>query len=287
VALALGGCASPLPGSKPPTILSPTPVGPPLTFGGRVLGLLDDQTVPDATVRIDLSQTLPCQREALGWQAWDADVAPNGTWGPVTIPRPNSNDVAFFLHANAPGYAERIVFIGAAQARGDIRNLTLALEPAVAVKGTAPAGTLLALAAPPFPRIQRADANGSFDFENAPATLTTLVAAFSPPLVENVQAPATLALAPQNGTAWTLEGRVVDESGTALPADVVAWNGTRLVGVARDAPPDGAFALPLPPHAADLRVDARTEDGHYGGTLALPLQGPPGTSVTITLRALC
>ena len=45
--------------------------------------------------------------------------------------------------------------------------------------------------------------------------------------------------------------------------------------------------MPLDPSAASLRLEARTSDDHYGGTLALRVDGPPALRETIVLAALC
>jgi hypothetical protein len=71
-----------------------------------------------------------------------------------------------------------------------------------------------------------------------------------------------------------------------MSGDVVAWNGTRLASVAR-AGENGIFVLPLRGEPMELRVQARTADGHYGATSAYALEGPPGVRLSMIMRALC
>lgn len=268
-----------------PTPTEPAPVGPPLRFGGRLVDAATGALLENATVRVDLAQTLPCMRQGVGWRSWDVVVA-NGTFGPLEVPRPRSDDVAFFLHAYAEGYSENATFIGPAQARGDLGNLTVRLHPDASVSGRAPPGTLLALDAAPFPRVAVADANGTWAFPHARAADAWLVAAVDAPLRALVRAPAELDVAPAEARGWTLEGVVKSPAGAPLAADVVAWNGTQLWSVAR-ASDAGAFAMPLPPEPASLRVEARTADGRYGGVLALDIKGPPALRETVLTRELC
>jgi hypothetical protein len=291
LALLIAGCALPgrdrplLGGS--PTILSPTPAGPPLSFGGEVRDVTDGKPPAAAAVRIDLSQVLPCKREGIVWSSWSADVdAATGRWGPVVVPRPNSNDVAFFVHADAPGYDDHATFVGPTEARGDVGNLTAPLNPTVTLNGTAPPGTVLAVAADPSPLVVLADPNGTFRFVGAPAVEAPFVAALSIPFATRVHAPQTLVLHATNGTGWALEARLRTAQGQPLAGDVAAWNGTQLASAAR-AGLDGAFTLPLAPRGQTLQIDARTSDGRYAGTLALEVQGPPGATQTVTMQPLC
>lgn len=290
---ALSGCVLPWdgdPGDAPPDITQPTggpppPVGPPLRFGGTLVDAVSGALLADATVRVDLSQALPCGNQGIGWSSWHPPAA-NGTWGPLEVPRPRSDDVAFFVHAMAEGYTTNDTFIGAAQARGDIRNMTLVLHPRAAVEGVAPPGTLVALDAPPFPRVAHANASGAFRFPGARVVDASLVAATDDPHREVVAAPANVTVPQAQARGWLLEGIVKGPTGAGIAADVVAWNGTRLWSVARsnDA---GAFAMPLTAAPAALRIEARTSDGHYGGVLSLAIQGPPALRETILAKALC
>lgn len=289
VALLVAGCTGG-PGDGGGLVTGPTPTepahtGPPLRFGGRLVDAATGEALLNATVRLDLAQTQPCMRQGVGWRSWDIPVS-NGTFGPLEVPRPRSDDVAFFLHAYAEGHAENATFIGPAQARGDIGNLTVRLHPEASVSGRAPPGTLVALDAPPFPRVTLADANGTWAFPHARAAKAWLVAAVDVPLRALVRPPAEMDVAPSVARGWTLEGAVKSPTGAPLAADVVAWNGTALWSVARSSDA-GSFTMPLPPEPSELRVEARTLDGHYGGVLVLDLKGPPALRETLLTRALC
>lgn len=288
-ALLLAGCfrdagddAGPVSPSAP---TGPGSSGPPLRFGGRLVDAATGEALAAATVRLDLAQTLPCMRQGVGWRSWEIPVA-NGTFGPLEVPRPRSDDVAFFLHAYADGHSENATFIGPTEARGDIGNLTVRLHPDASVSGRAPPGTLLALDAPGFPRVAVADANGTFRFAHARVADAAFVGAVDVPLRTTVRAPAEVDVAPSEARGWTLEGAVRSPTGAPLAADVVAWNGTTLWSVAR-ASDAGAFAMPLPPEPAQLRIEARTADGHHGGVLTLDVRGPPALKETILARELC
>jgi len=285
--LLLAGCATPAP-FEPDVATTPhrpTPIGPPLRFGGIVKDAVTLEPVAHAAVRLDLAQTLPCGRQGVGWTSWQPPQA-NGTFGPLEVARPRSDDVAFFLHARADGYAPNATFIGPAQARGDLGNMTVLLHPDAAIEGRAPPGTLLALDAPPFPRVALADANGTFRFPQARAADATLVAATDVPFVTTVRPPAQVEVERDAARGWTLEGVVKGPTGAPVAADVVAWNGTRLESVARSGA-SGAFAMPLPPRPAELRIEARTADNSYGGVLTLDLKGPPALRETVLVKPLC
>ena len=271
------------PSSTPPPG-TPEPAAPPLRFGGRVVDVLTREVPANVTVRIDLAQELPCGRPGIGWASWEAPVE-NGTWGPVEVPRPRSDEVAFFLRASAPGYTTNDTMIGPAQARGDIGNLTLQLHPDAAIQGRAPPGTLLALDAPPFPRVVVADANGSYAFPRARVVEAAFVAAVDTPFRARVAAPAEVDVAAA-GRGWTLEGSVRGPTGAPLAADIVAWNGAELWSVARSSE-TGAFTMPLAPEPAELRLHARTSDGRFGGVLRLEVNGPPALRETLPTQPLC
>lgn len=288
VALLLAGCSTPAgeDGILRPTLPTPpSPVGPPLVFGGTVRDAASGDIVTAASVRIDLAQALPCGRQGVGWSSWEPPQA-NGTFGPLEVPRPRSDDVAFFLHAKAQGYTANATFIGPQQARGDLRNLTVLLHPDASVAGSAPAGTLLALDAPGFPRVTVAAANGTFAFPAARVAPAKLVAGTDVPYETRVTPPARVDVPEVEARGWTLEGSVKGPSGAPVAADVVAWNGTELVSVAR-AGASGVFTLPLAPKPQTLRVEARTSDNHLGGVLQLDVQGPPALRETVLAKPLC
>ena len=291
LALALGGCLGfgdpdePLLPDTERLPMTPTPAGPPLVFGGTLVDARTGAPLTNATVRIDLAQVQPCSRQGIGWTSWDAPVD-GARFGPIEIARPRSDDVAFFLHARAPGYAENATMIGPAEARGDIRNLTLVMHPDAAIAGRAPPGTLVALDAPVFPRLALADAEGVFRFPSARVVEATLVADTPHPHRAVVAAPAELDIVDNGSRGWTLEGLVKGPSGAPLAADVVAFNGTTLVGVARSGE-SGTFSMPLPPEPMGVRVVARTADARYGATLVRDLDGPPALRETLLARALC
>lgn len=289
----LAGCAMPWVDAEPtgPTALPggttpPVPAGPPLAFGGLVLDARSGEPVAGADVRLDLGQVRPCRREGIVWNQWEAAAGPDGRFGPITVPRPRSDDVAFFLYVGSPRHSPESRFVGPKEASGDLGNLTFTLHETATVQGLAPPGTVLAMEATPFPRLTAADAEGRWTFDEARATPTQLVAATDPPSLATVAGNATLAFPDGNATGWVLEGLLRRESGAPLAADIVAWNGTRLVGAARAAE-NGVFVLPLPPASMEVRIEARTLDGTLGGTKVLALQGPPATRETLLVRALC
>ncbi|MFA5860993.1 MAG: hypothetical protein WDA16_04800 [Candidatus Thermoplasmatota archaeon] len=291
IAVLFAGCTLPWQGDGPatttgPTSVTPVPEGPPLVFGGNVRDIIDGHVPEGATVRIDLAQKQPCQREGIVWAAWPADASASGRFGPLEVPRPKSNDVAFFVHATAPGYNDKSLFIGAAEARGDLGNLTLDVTPTVTLRGTAPPGTVIALEDSPFPRLTVADAGGVFVIGGAPALEASFVAGTDVPFTDRVRAPQNITVPKSNGTGWQLEGRLVTTSGAPMAADIVAWNGTTLWSAAR-ASDSGVFVLPIAPQGVALRIEARTWDGHYGATLTQDVQGPPATRATLVMRALC
>lgn len=290
----LAGCAMPwvdddVPGGGVPptsTTVTPVPAGPPLTFGGVVTDARTGAPVAGAEVRLDLAQVRPCRQEGIVWTSWDDVTREDGRFGPLTVPRPRSDDVAFFLHVFAEGHSDDVTYFGAVEARRDIGNLSLAVHELANVTGTAAPGTLVALEWPGFPRVTVASADGAWRFENAQVTPAQLVAATDPPHRASVTAPATIDLPAGNASGWRLEGVVRRESGAPSAADLVAWNGTALVGVARAAE-NGVFVLQLPGEPLGLRIEARTEDGRFAGTRALDVAGPPAARETVLLRAAC
>lgn len=284
----ISGCATPAGEDgilRPGTPSAPTPIGPALVFGGVVRDALTNETIRDATVRIDLAQALPCGRQGIGWTSWEPPHD-NGSFGPLEVPRPRSDDVAFFLHAKAPGYSANATFIGPAQARGDLRNLTVILHPNATLEGTAPPGTLLALDAPIFPRVAVAGADGSFSFPNARVVAAKLVAGTDVPYETLVTPPARVDVPDVEARGWTLEGSVKGPTGAPIAADIVAWNGSALASVARTSA-SGAFALPLAPEPQTLRIEARTSDNQYGGVLQIEIKGPPALRETLLVKPLC
>lgn len=289
VTLASAGCLWGDTDTQPPTPTTTTPTapddGPPLVFGGRVRDALSGEPVADAQVRLDLAHVLPCRREGTIWTQYPVPIDEEGVFGPVEVPRPRSDDFAFFLHTTSPGHTEDVVLIAPYDAPPDIGNITVALHPATRVEGTAPSGTVIALDAPRFPRLAVANATGAFAFDDALTGERAYAAATATPQHGTLTPPATLAFE-ETPTGWRLEGVVKTTHGTGLAADVVAWNGTQLVSAAR-ASETGVFLLPLEPAPASLRLDARTSDGRYAGSLALDLNGPPGTRQTILMRELC
>lgn len=290
IALLAAGCTLPGAGQDdPPTpttqpVISPTPQGPPLAFGGFALDVLTKAPIEGALARLDLAQIRPCRVESIVWNAWDAKTDPSGRFDVQEVPRPRSNDVAFWVHVTADGYAESILFIGAEEARSDIGNLTFELHPQATLSGTAPAGTLVAIADRDFPRVVLS--NGSFAFPDAHVTPSSFVAATAPPFVAQARAPSSLEVPDEPGKTWYLEGRLMSESGSPMAGDVVAWNGTELASVGR-AGETGIFLLPLQPHAAELRIEARTSNGQYGSTSKFELEGPPGVRLSMIMRSLC
>lgn len=290
IVLLLAGCTR-FPGQEPEGPIDtglpppPTPAGPPLVFGGVVRDAATGALVPQAYVRLDLAQAQPCGRQGVGWTSWEPAQA-NGTWGPLEVPRPRSDDVAFFLHVLAEGYSENATFIGPTQARADISNLTVIIHPDASVEGSAPPGTLVALDAPGFPRVTLASANGTFVFPGARAANATLVAGTQTPYATLVRAPSRLEIPEAAERGWILEGVVKGPTGAPLAADVVAWNGTALASVGR-ASENGVFTLPLAREPASLRIEARTSDNHYGGALQIDIAGSPAVRETILAKARC
>lgn len=291
LAPALAGCwhdagEDPSPPTSTPATATPTTAPPTLTFGGVVVDARTGDPMPDAAVRLDVAQTRPCRREGVVWNSYDLPVDAEGRYGPLELPTPRSDEVAFFLHAGAPGHSANATFIGPAEARAGTRNVTVVLHPDAALEGRAPPGTLVALAAPGFPRLAVADAEGVFRLEDARVVEATWAANTEPPSAGRVAPPATLDLADGDGATWRLEGVLRTEDGVPVAADVVAWNGTALVSVARSSVA-GVFVLPLEGRPQEVLLDARTSDGRLGGTLRLPVEGPPALRQTLLLRPLC
>lgn len=292
VAVLVSGCTLPWqpedggPGITRPTVVTPPPSGPPLTFGGHVRDALDGEPVTDAALRLDLAQVRPCRREGIVWREWEMAARSDGAFGPLEIPRPNSDDVAFFLHTRSTGYSPDVRVVGPAEAREDLGNLTIVLHPRLRVDGTAPPGTPVAMEALPFPRVTVADAEGVWAFDDALVGTRGLVVGTDPPHARVVTPPETVT-PPSNGTAgWRLEGSLRDEEGRPVAADLVARNATHLVGVARAAE-SGAFVMPLPARGDAYVLEARTSDGALGGSKRVELQGPPALRESLVLRPLC
>lgn len=291
--LPLAGCALPWGGGDDggSTVVLPgddatRPDAPMLTFGGDVTDARDGRPIVGAVAKLDLAQVRPCRREGIVWAATDATSGEDGRFGPMEVAVPRSDDVAFFLRVSAEGYSEETTFIGPQEARGDTRNLTIVLHPDVSVNGTAAPGTVVALEWPGFPRLAVADEDGNFSFPHARVEPAQLVTDASPPWRANLTAPATVDARNGNGTAWRVEGVARLESGAPTAADVVAWNGTWLVGAAR-AGDNGVFVLPLDAEPREVRIEARTADGRFGGSKVLLLNGPPAQRESVLLRALC
>ncbi len=291
----LSGCTLPwddesndgTPVVRPPTTPTPVDTGPPIIWGGTLLDARDGSPITTAVVRLDLSQTQPCRRQGVGWSSFSLPVHENGTFGPIETARPRSDDVAFFLHVTAPGYSENATFIGPTEARAGTDNITVILHPEATVEGRAPPGTVVALAAPPFPRLTVADADGRFAFANARVVEADFVAATDTPFITRVIAPATLDVPQVSETSWRLEGNLRTSSGQSVAADVVAYqNGTRLVSAAR-ASDTGTFVLPLPSEPGAYRIEARSPDGRWGGLKLLELNGPPSLRENVLVHALC
>lgn len=289
LAATLAGCA--FGGDTAPTTTTATPTATEepfqfeVTFGGRVRDALSGDPVPDAEVRIDLAAEKPCRQESIVWRDWTLDVGVEGEFGPFTQPAPNSPTYRFFVHVRAPGYTRETVYIGPQQA-AYASNLSITLHPRVAVEGAAPAGTVIAMSDPGFPRFTVADANGTFRFDDARTANVTLVAATESPYRAVLTPPASVDATDTAGDGWLLQGLAKRDDGRPVAARVVAWNGTQLWSAAL-TDEVGRFLLPLPPEAAALRIEARTADDHYGGVLARTLSGPPAASETVLLRARC
>lgn len=291
LAVPLVGCTLPWQDSPGDPVIptggaTPPPEARTISFGGTVTDVVDDRGVEGAEVRLSLGQVRPCRREGIVWSSWSTAADAEGRFGPLVVPVPRSGDVAFFLYVTAPAYSPDVRFFGPQEARGDTGNVSVVLHPEASVAGTAPPGTLVALEWPDFPRLAVAGENGTFVFENAHVTPMQLVADTSPPRREVVQAPTTIDILAGNGTAWRVEGFTRLESGAPTAADVVAWDGDALVGVARSGE-TGFFVLPLAAAPADLRIEARTGDGRHGGSKVLELAGPPASRENVILRALC
>lgn len=293
VASVLAGCSHEADGNggngggTTPTGATPTPAEVRIVFGGRVVDARTGAPLPDAALRLDLAQPRPCQRPGVLWTSYDLPVAPNGSFGPLDLPAPATTQVAFFLHAQAPNHTVNVTFIGPAESRRGVSNLTITLHEDAAIVGTAPPGTVVALNHPGFPRLAVADDSGNFSFPGARVHESAWVAATFPPVLGRAAAPANLTIEAPNGSiAWRLEGAVRGPEGQPLAADVVAWNGSVLASAARSGP-DGNFTLPLKAAAQDLLVEARTPEGQYGGVLRIPVEGPPAMRQSLLLRALC
>lgn len=286
--LGLGGDEEPWYPTARPTPASPVPLEP-LFFGGVVVDALTGAPVQTATIRLDLSYTRPCRNQGLGWTSWEIRPDADGAWGPLEIPRPRSDEVAFFLHVLAPGYTENATFIGAAEARGDIRNITVVLHPEASVSGWASPGTIVALDDPGFPRFAAANESGAWRFDGArvvPASL--VIAELDAPLLAFVTAPAQ-DVGAHNATrarGWVLEGVLRNANGAPLPGDVAAWNGTRLWSAGR-AGDNGVFVLPLQPEPVALRIEARTAGNTHAAVKILDVDGPPALREALVARPLC
>lgn len=295
-ALALSGCTwgggggHPILGGTPttPTVPTDDPRFPPLHFGGVVVDALSGSPIEDAQAHLDLAALAPCRHEGLLWEQYALPAGGfEGRFGPSEAPRPRTDDFAYFLHVKAPGYAENVTFIGPAEARGDLGNMTVVLHPDAAVEGAAPPGTVIALDAPGFPQVTAADANGTFRLHPARVLPASFVAGLDVPYTDLVAAPANLTIIAGNATGWKVQGSVRSASGAALVADVVARNSTgALVGVARTAD-DGTFTLAVAPAPADLSLQAWTGDGRYVGVLPVSLNGPPATRFPMVAQPQC
>jgi len=288
LALVASGCTNGG-GSRTTTTSSTIPTGgPPLHFGGVVWDALSARGVERADVVIDLAQTRPCRNEGVSWASYQVATDQEGRFGLVEVPRPGSDDFAFFVHVSAPGYTENVTFVGPAEARRDLGNLTLVLQPSASVQGTAPTITVIALDDAPFPRFAVSDTNGSWRFEGARVLPTALVAATDAPFRATVRAPETVTVPLPNASGWRLEGRLVLESGAPLAADVVARAGASgTLASAGRAGENGFFVLPLDAQPAVLSIEARTSDGHYGATKVTNVTGPPALRETLVMRAQC
>lgn len=290
-ALLLAGCArdagedgDPIftPGNEP----TPPPELPPVVFGGVVIDGGGGATPEGLLVEVDLAQVRPCAKPGVGWTTWRIPVA-DGAFGPYEVPRPRSDDVAFFLRVGAPGYVTNMTFIGPQQARVGTHNLTIQLHAVARVGGVAEPGSVVALDAPGFPRLTVADANGTWRFDDARPVPAWLVIGGPSPFVTTVEPPAEDVRG--NGTrlaGWNVEGVLKSQTGAGVAGDVVAFHGTRLVGAAR-ASDTGVFALGIPGEPGQYRLEARTADGRLGATRVLDVAGPPALRETLLLRALC
>lgn len=286
---ALAGCSDDDDLPQPPTRDDPDdPDVPRLAFGGRVVDAATGEILADAQVRLDLAQVRPCKRPGIIWNSYDLPVAGNGTFGPFSIARPKSDDVAFFLHVGAPGHASNVTFIGPDEARRGTRNLTVVLHPQAAIEGRAPPGTLVALDHPGFPRFAVANETGVFRFDNARVFESAYVVATDPPVLGRAAAPATLDFDAPNASApaWRLEGVVKAPDGRNVAADVVAWNGSVPASAGRSGP-NGVFVLPLAAQRQDLLLEARTSDGQLGGVLRVLVEGPPSLRHNVLTSARC
>lgn len=292
---ALAGCVFPFGGDDAgpaeqwwPTATSQAPGEPVrVTFGGRVVDALSGAPVPDAEVRLDLAHTLPCRQESIVWNAWPLAVDAEGAFGPFELPAPNSPTQRFFLHADAAGYTTRVQYVGPENV-AEADNLTLVLHPRVSVDGAAPPHTVLALSDPEggFPRFAVANGSGGYAFEDAGVYPARLVAATPVPFRVEVQPPAVVNATNGNGTGWSLQGVLKREDGSPIDAHVVAWRGDALWSAAV-TDEVGRFLLPLAPEPGELRIEARTQDDHWGGALTRNVNGPPSTVETIVMRPLC
>lgn len=269
----------------------PTPASPPpqepLFFGGVVIDTLTGEPVADASVRIDLAQTRPCRNQGLGWSSWEPPVAEDGSWGPFEIARPRSDEVAFFVHVFAPGYAENTTYVGFDEARGDLANLTFLMHRDAAIEGVAAPGTIVALDAPGFPRFTAANESGGWRFDQARVVPATLVIAdVDAPVRTEASAPGKVEANATTNRTWLLQGVLRTAAGAPLAADVAAWNGTKLWSAGR-AGENGLFVLPLPPEPVTLRIEARTQGNAYGAVRVLEVNGAPAVREALIARSLC
>lgn len=288
----LSGCALEDPAPAPPLATSwvtgtPPPAGEPVrvTFGGQVLDALSGEAVDDAQVVLVLASEAPCQRESIAWNDYLLPLDAEGRFGPFQVDAPNSPDYRFWVHVDAAGYTSEALYVGPRQAPL-AGNMSIVLHPRVAVEGSAPAGTIVALAAPKFPRFEVANATGAFRFDDARVTQTQLVAATPNPERFDLTPPTNDIVVISNGTGWAMQGVVKREDGRPIGAKVVAWAGTTLWSAAV-TDEVGRFLLPLPPTQAALTIEARTGDDQFGGTLAREVNGPPSTVETVIVRARC
>lgn len=255
-----------------------------IAFSGIVRDAATREPLPAAIATLQLAQSQPCLRPGIGWRSWDMPVAANGTFGPIEVPRPRSDDVAFFVHVRADGYSDNLTPIGPTSRRA--LAFDVALHPVANVTGTAAPGTLVALDHPGFPRIALAGADGRFAFEGVRSVPAGLVAGTDEPWSIVVEPNATLAVPTPAQRGWTLEGSVKGPTGAGLASDLVAFNGTRLVGVARSSA-TGAFEIHLPREIGRIDLVARTSDGHYGASKVVDIAGPPALTETLLAKARC
>lgn len=274
------GTTTPTATQEPPAIT--------VTFAGRVVDALSGEPVDDAVVLVDLADTRPCQQESVIWNQWEVPVDADGAFGPFQQPAPNSPTYRFFLHVESPGYTKESMYVGPEQVAA-VANATIVLHPRVAVNGTAPPGTVLAMTTDGFPRFTVTGADGAWRLDDARTDEVQLVAATRPPRVTTLTPPASWNATAQNATTptgWQLQGVVQREDGRPHEARVVAWNGTRLWAAAL-TDEVGRFLLELPATPAELRIEARDRDDAWGGVLARDVNGPPASVETVLVRPLC